>query len=246
MPLRLLIYGNPGTKIFELGGRLSEFHRLDYYTIERVPENHDSYFDDKIETVLFDTGDFMSGSESQHMVRDPKSSRIEKEIGEAKAGIPDAGSFDDFLNQQEQFIVDSINQGIIVTDIPDLGLVDWATHVVFLYTDEKFLLDWFAKRLVCPSCRTIFHLEEKPPVVRGKCDRCGTVLSRKEEDDPLLIHEQFKAWKSAFWKFDDRARDREFKMINVDKVTDFRDLVSRVDLWARDAIVVQDGWYSTA
>jgi Zn-finger nucleic acid-binding protein len=244
--LRLLIYGVPGSPIFEVGGRLSEFHRLDYYTIERVPEGKDSYFDDKIPEVLFDTGDFMSGSESQHMVRDPQSLRIDKEIGDAEVGISNAGPIEDFLSQQEQFIVDSINQGVIVTDIPDLGLVDWATHVVFLYTDEKFLINWFAKRLTCPSCKTMFHLEEKPPVTIGKCDRCGTTLERKEGDEPVLIHEQFKAWKSSFWKFDDRAREKEFRMINVDKVTNFRDLVSRINLWARDAIVVQDSWYSTA
>ena len=95
--LRLLIYGVPGTQIFEVGERLAEFHKLEYFTIEKVPEEHESYFDDKIKSVPFDTGDFMSGSESQNMVRDPKTLALDRELESIDASIPDAGPYEDCL-----------------------------------------------------------------------------------------------------------------------------------------------------
>jgi len=243
--LRLLIYGVPGTPIFEVGERLAEFHKIDYFTIEKVPENHDSYFDDKIPEVSFDTGDFTNGSDSQHMVRDPKSLVLDEELESAEAGIPDAGPYEDCLNTQERFLVESIDQGIVTTEIPDRSLISWATHVVFLKSDERKVIRWFAKRVKCPSCKTVYHIEDKPSKIKGKCDRCGTVLEREEADDPKLIFDQFKAWKSSFWKFEETAKEEgHFKVINIDKMNKFSDLISRVDLYVRDAITTSDKWYS--
>ena len=242
--LRLLIYGSPGTPVFELGERLSEFHKLEYFTIEKVPEEHESYFDDKIRAVPFDTGDFMSGSESQNMIRDPKTLALDEELESVDASIPDAGPYEDCLSSQELFVIDSIDQGIVTTEIPECSLVVWATHIVFLYADERQVIYWFAKRFKCPTCNTVFHMEEKPPVVKGKCDRCGTVLERQEKDEPRFIQEQFKVWKNSFWKFDEKSKEGRFKRINVDRMRTFNDMVSRIDLWVRDSIVTSDSWYN--
>jgi hypothetical protein len=242
--LCLLIYGHMGTPIFELGEKLSKFHKLDYFTIEKVPDEHDSYFDDKIGEVLFDTGDFSTGSASQHMVRNPKSLALDRELELADASIPDSDGYEDSLGDDEYAIINSITQGIIVTDIPDLFLLDWATHVLFLEADEKTVIDWFSKRLKCFSCQSVYHLEEKPPMVRGKCDRCGSPLSRQEQDDPALIKEQFKGWRNSFWKFEERAKKKEiFKILNIDDLRDFQDVLSRANLWIRGDISHFDSWY---
>ena len=176
--LRLLIFGCPGSPVFELGEVLSDFYDLTYYTIEKVPDDHQSYFDDKIPEVLFDTGDFSSGSESQHMVRDPHSLRLEKELSEADASIPGSGEYEDCLTEEEHVLINNITQGIIATDIPDCMMIDWATHVVFLDADENQAIKWFMKRRKCPTCESMYHLEDKPPLVIEKCDRCGSDLIR--------------------------------------------------------------------
>jgi hypothetical protein len=244
MALRLIIWGTPGSSIFELGEKLSQFHRLDYYTIEKVPDEHDSYFDDHIPTVLFDTGDFSTGSASQHMVRNPQSLALDRELEIANPSVPDSDGYEDSLGDDERAIIGSIEQGIVVTDIPDLFLLDWATHVLFLYSDEKIVIDWFSKRLKCFTCQSVYHLEEKPPKVRGKCDRCGSPLGRQEQDEPALIKEQFKGWRNSFWKFEETAKKKEiFKILNIDDLRDFQDILSRANLWVINDIVHFDAWY---
>lgn len=246
--LKLLIYGVPGTPVFEIGERLSEFHELNYYTIEKVPESHDSYFDDKIPEVSFDTGDFMNGSESQHMVRDPGSLRLDKELSDADASIPDAGEYEDCLIIEELACIFDIKQGVVSTEIPDRKLVEWATHVLFLQADEKKVVSWFNKRRFCPVCETVYHLEEKVPIVLHRCDRCGTDLIQQEKDQPQEIRDQFKAWRNAFWKFEETAKQQgKFKIVNIDKCRDFSDVISRVNLWVRNEIEYQvDSWWEVA
>lgn len=242
--LRLLIFGCPGTPILELGDKLSQFYKLEYYSIQKVPDNKDSYFDDKIPAVLFDTGDFTAGSESQHMVRDPSTMFLERELSLADASIPGFPGYEMELNPQEHCLIDQIDQGIVAMDIPDMFLVDWATHVLFLESNEKAVINWFSKRSKCFTCGAVFHAIERPNKVRGKCDRCGSKLERQEQDEPHLIREQFKGWRNSFWKFEEVAKKhREYKTIVIDNLRDFDDIASTANLWIRNKITQKDCWY---
>jgi len=246
MALRLLIFGTAGTPIFELGERIASFHELDYYTIEHVPEEHDSYFDnDRIPSVNFDTGDFMTGSDSQHMVRDPGSLRRDLELEDADPGVPDS-DFDDRLNPEEINCVYDMKQGVVATQIPDRDLVKWATHVIFLKGDEKKIMAWFSKRRSCPTCNAVYHMEEKVPVVNHRCDRCGTDIIQKDEDQAEKIKQEFKAWRNAFWGFEETAKEhRHYKKIDIEKMRDFDDLASRVNLWVRKEIEIKKiNWWA--
>lgn len=234
--LRLLIYGVPGTPVFELGERLSKFHELDYFTIEHFPDERETYFDDKIPEVAFDTGDFSSGSDSQHMVRDPGSLRREINLEEADPSVPDSEMTDE-LGRDEISCVQDMQQGVVATQIPDRELVEWATHVIFLEGDEKKIISWFSKRRLCPTCNAVYHLEEKVPLVEHRCDRCGTDLAIKDEDAPENIKEEFKAWRNSFWAFEEMSKEqKKYKRVNIEKIKDFSDLASRVNLWTRKHI----------
>jgi len=246
-PLRLVIYGVPGTSVFEVADRLSSFHELDYFVIEKVAENNSSYWDDTIAQVDFDTGDFTNGSESSHMVRSPGVIRMDKRLEQADASIPDSFGYEDCLSSEELQHVFSLQQGIVATEIPDRKLVEWASHVVFLYADEKNVIDWFSKRRVCRTCRAVYHLEEKVPVTINRCDRDGSDLVREDKDDPAEIKRQFKDWRNSFWKFEETAKQKGiYKKVNVDKMKDFDDLVSRVNLWTRNEIEKMETWWDTA
>jgi hypothetical protein len=248
MALRLLIYGISGTPIFEIGERLAQFHQLDYFTIEHVPEEHDSYFDDtKIPSVDFDTGDFTNGSESKHMVRDPGSLKLDKEIENADPNVPDSESSDE-LNSDEINCIYDMKQGIVVTQIPDRDLIDWATHMLFLDGDEKEIINWFSKRRHCPICKAVYHMEEKVPLVSHRCDRCGGDLIQKNEDMAEDIQQEFKSWRNAFWAFEEMAKHQhKYKRLDIEKVKDFSDLCSRVNLWTRKHIeVIPINWWEQA
>ena len=231
--LRLLLWGVPGTPVFELGERISSFYQIDYFTIENVPEEHDSYFDDKIPEVPFDTGDFMTGSESQHMVRDPGTLRQDLELSEEGPVVPDS-DFNDKLNEEEIDYIYEMNQGVVATQIPDRELINWATHVIYLEGEEKKICNWFSKRRMCPSCNAVYHLEDKVPLVLHRCDRCGTDLIQKDEDQFSVIKKEFKVWRNSFWGFEETSKaQNKFKRLNIEKLRDFNDLASRVNLWVR-------------
>ena len=239
--LRLLIAGLPGTPVFELGERLSEFHDLPYLVIEREPSDCDSYFDDKIPEVTLDTGDLSSGSESQTMVRDPNAMEKDKKLDEdlcIETGFKG-------LDSDDIFEVQKIKQGIISTEIPDRRLVLWATDCIFLDADEKNAIDWFSGRRKCISCGNVHHLEDKPSRDPEICDRCGTFLIRLDKDDPNVVRKQFKNWRNDFWRFIETAKkETDYMTYSVHKFRSFSDLCRRIDLKVRESIS-RDNWYLT-
>ena len=49
-------------------------------------------------------------------------------------------------------------------------------------------------RRVCSKCKTIFHVEARPPRVKGVCDKCGGALVQREDDCPEAIETRMKIY----------------------------------------------------
>lgn len=49
-------------------------------------------------------------------------------------------------------------------------------------------------RRQCKACRTIFHLEDAPPVVTGKCTLCGHALLKRSDDNKEIITNRLAAY----------------------------------------------------
>lgn len=231
--LRLLIYGVASTPIAEIGQNLSEFHDIDFFTIEIENEDEEyDYFGSHIKSVDLDTGDLNSGSEKQQLSRDPSSSAKERDISEADPSIqlPEG-----LLDPEEISFFNSIQQGIITTEIPELDLIEWANKIVFINAKEGRLISWFDKRLQCGSCKATYHLEDKPPERPNKCDRCGSDLFKT--DDREEIKAQFKDWRNIFWKFKQAAKDSGKQiMYSVEDFDSFKRLLKRIDLDIRTSL----------
>ena len=226
--IRLLIIGMPGTPVYEIGQKISEFHEIDFITLERLPEEMDSYWDDKIPEMRMDTGDMGSGSESQQYARDP--------MAEEKDKVLDSVSVDpaSSLSDEEKLEVFSVPQGILASEIPDEALVRWSTDVLFLDADDEEAVSWFKKRRKCPTCNTVFHIEDKPPTIPGICDRCGTDLKRKKEDHPKTIRKQYHVWREDFRESLELARqDSRFLKIHVLNYESLDKMVLRVEKWLK-------------
>ena len=227
--IRAVIFGLPNTPIFELGERLSSFYDYDYITIEQDPSDGlDSYFEDKIPAQYLDTGDFISGSQSQGMDRDPLSLRKEHNLDELT--IPD----NEELSAEE---IDSIyieTNGFISSEIPDRRLVGWATHVIVLNADTNLAIEWFASRRKCYSCGAVYHLEDRPSRVLGICDRCGSDLRKKPEDLPDVVRERYARWRKSFNKIREDCKEHSnFLQLRIDQLKDFEDIVVQADRWFR-------------
>lgn len=238
--LRLLIIGQYGTPIFEVGERLSQFHDLPFFSIEPVQEIEENYWTDDIPENTLDTGDMTSGSERQQMQRDPASLMLEKTLDD-QAVV----SVDQLYNLTDEEIsqILKFNQAIVTCQIPDIRLVNWATDIIHLKSDIKEVVEWFGKRLHCSSCQAVYHLDERPPLEVTICDRCGSDLIRKDEDNPELVRRELYGWQGAFIKFINKSKEREiYQAYNLSKYKQLEELISDINLKYRGKISKRN-WY---
>ena len=227
--IRLLVYGMPGTPVIETSESLANFHDVDLFTLERHPDM-ESYWADKIPDFKLDTGDMKSGSESQQMGRDPLSSERDTDLDDENLDLVDSLSTDEICE------ILTIPYGIIVTEIPDPSLVSWASHVLFIDADENAAISWFKSRRKCPTCDTVFHLEEKPPLVPGICDRCGTDLKRKKEDHPIRVRKQYRNWRSEFNEMSNLAKKNKYYLrFHCENYENVQKMVDRVERWLKSS-----------
>jgi len=240
--IRLLVYGLPGTPVFEVSQRFSEFHNLGFYTIEKEPFEGEDYFSNtKIPEISLDTGDMSSGSERSQAVRDPGASAKDRILDAPCSVSVDYVSID----SSEFDMINDIDQGVVCTEIPDTRLVDWATHVIFFNASEKRAIDWFSKRLKCISCGNVHHLEDKPSRVSGICDRCGTDLIARKDDSPDSVKRQFMNWRQAFWRVKLSAEKQEkLHIYAVEKFVDLQQLIDKVNRDHKSFVDNVINWYS--
>ena len=59
--------------------------------------------------------------------------------------------------------------------------------VVDLEVADAALVERLSGRLVCPKCETVYHTLSHPPKRAVVCDKDGTPLVRRPDDDPVAI-----------------------------------------------------------
>ena len=64
----------------------------------------------------------------------------------------------------------------------------------FLYfkLDEETAVERLSLRRVCNNCDSIYHAKFKKEKVEGYCDKCGSLLSQREDDKPNKIIQRLK------------------------------------------------------
>lgn len=216
---RILVFGVPGTPIFEVGEFVAERLDLDLYSLDR---SVDDYFTDKIPSVGFDTGAAQLGSEKQHGRRDPASSGLGYTLAIPTEPVAP-------LTYDERAEVMRIPAGVFVSEIAEPVLLDWLAVggvAIYLTADEEKAVSWLGKRRKCPSCGGFYHMDEALPVEPGYCDRCGTELVFRVEDWPKTIRKQFVVWHADFDKFrEELAVVAPVKVLDVGEYADLDDLL---------------------
>ncbi len=71
------------------------------------------------------------------------------------------------------------------------GAVD---RVVFLDVAEEILVERLSQRRACPACNANFHLLFKPPADDAQCDRCGTQLVQREDDQEDVVRDRLRVY----------------------------------------------------
>lgn len=66
--------------------------------------------------------------------------------------------------------------------------------VVNIQVSEDEVVRRLGGRLSCPQCGASYHEEFSPPAAAGVCDRCGTALVRRPDDQPEAIRQRLQSY----------------------------------------------------
>lgn len=59
--------------------------------------------------------------------------------------------------------------------------------VPLLEVSDEAVINRLAGRRVCRDCQAMYHVEFTPPLIEGKCDKCGGELYRRADDEPDTV-----------------------------------------------------------
>ncbi len=67
---------------------------------------------------------------------------------------------------------------------------------VDLSLPDEEIIDRIVKRRTCPNteCREIYNMDFKPPKVEGICDKCGTKLIQRIDDNEETVKQRLKTY----------------------------------------------------
>ncbi len=83
---------------------------------------------------------------------------------------------------------------------------------LFVDVDREVLLKRLTGRRSCPSCGAIYNIYFSPPKVPGKCDKCGSVLQHRSDDNEeavrrrLQVYEQQSAGLVSYYRAQGKLR----------------------------------------
>jgi len=68
--------------------------------------------------------------------------------------------------------------------------------VINLNVPDRVILDRLSSRLQCRQCGSIYNERTLKPKVPGKCDKCGSDLFKRADDQPDVVLERLKIYKA--------------------------------------------------
>ena len=112
---------------------------------------------------------------------------------------------------EEGFILDGFPRTIEQVGILDdvlgrLGLE--LDTVLMLNVPDAEIVRRLSGRRTCPKCSAVFHIESRPPAVKGVCDVCGSALVQRPDDTEQVIRERMKVYASQTLPVADAYRSR--------------------------------------
>lgn len=67
--------------------------------------------------------------------------------------------------------------------------------VAVLEASDDVLVKRMAGRRSCPSCGAVYNVYFSPPASQGVCDRCGTALMQRADDDPDTVRRRLEVYR---------------------------------------------------
>lgn len=67
-------------------------------------------------------------------------------------------------------------------------------RAIYFKTDISVLISRIVNRRSCPKCGEIYNLKFKPPVKENTCDKCGSTLTQRKDDNEETAKERFETY----------------------------------------------------
>ncbi|PKN02568.1 hypothetical protein CVU76_00820 [Candidatus Dojkabacteria bacterium HGW-Dojkabacteria-1] len=65
-------------------------------------------------------------------------------------------------------------------------------HFIYFTLSEEAAIERMSLRWICPNCDSTYHEKFKIEKVKGYCDKCGTKLVQREDDQPDRIRNRIR------------------------------------------------------
>ncbi len=67
-------------------------------------------------------------------------------------------------------------------------------RVIDIEVADEVIARRVSGRRVCPACGASYHVEHKRPTVEDVCDKCGTTLVQRKDDQPETVRERLQVY----------------------------------------------------
>ena len=91
--------------------------------------------------------------------------------------------------------------GVILDGFPrtvaQAEALDGFTHVdvaLSIEVPDEVIVKRMSGRRTCPKCQSTYHVTEHPPLVAGICNKCGTPLTERVDDQPEVVKSRLEVF----------------------------------------------------
>ena len=101
---------------------------------------------------------------------------------------------------EEGYILDgfprSVEQADMLTKINEEldGDKEVSFKAVYFDLDQEILISRIVNRRSCPKCGEIYNIKFHPPKTEGVCDKCGTELTQRKDDNEETAKARFETY----------------------------------------------------
>lgn len=109
-----------------------------------------------------------------------------------------------------------------------------ADRAVLLDVPDGAIVKRITGRRICRDCKTIYHVESRPPRRDGICDACGGALVRRDDDNEATIVRRLEVYRNDTMPVIDYYRDRGILTV-IDGTDEPDDVYREIARIARNA-----------